>query len=624
MPRFHVLCMTALASLLWLACKSAPSPVSPESLVSGDGPQVSEPVRITLVGTNDFHGWLEPRMSELADGRRVGQGGIATFAGYVKILRENNPGGVLLLDAGDLFQGTLAANVTEGAAVIDAFNRLGFDAAAIGNHEFDYGPVGPEAMAKRPEDDPFGALKARIAQAKFPLLSVNIYNRDGKRPAWLPGDGTVLLDVKGVRIGVFGLTTPQTPYTTNPANVASLRFGALLEETQSAAKSLRERGADLVVGLAHAGGRCWVWRDPNDVSSCDRSHGEVFRLLEQLAPGTLDALIAGHTHQVLGHFVNGTPVIETTGMGRSFGRIELFIDPKSKRLLSELTVIEAAVPVCAQVNEKGSCDPDDLEESPAASLQPAQYQGREVLSDVGMQSLLEPALERVRQMQEKRLGVQVPKMLKRKYEAESGIGSAFADALREMEKADVALMNSGGFRADLPAGELTYGRLYEVLPFDNTVATLFVSGEELQTLLEAAYSARKGVFQVSGLMVELGQCTGTRRLKSVRFSNGRAISPSRKYKVVLPDFLARGGDGLGAVISRLDAKQVDLGERRPANFRDAMANHFVARKKPLVAPKSGRIVFQKTEESCAPGTSQKSPQLPSFRASARPDVRVIR
>jgi 5'-nucleotidase len=145
----------------------------------------------------------------------------------------------------------LAANLSEGAVVIDAFNQLGYTAAAVGNHEFDYGPQGPVATATLPGQDPFGALKARLAEARFPLLASNIYDAaSGERPSWLPNDGTTLLDVKGLRIGVLGLITPQTPFTTNPVNVASLRFGSLVPEALSAAQRLRERlraGADIPV-----------------------------------------------------------------------------------------------------------------------------------------------------------------------------------------------------------------------------------------------------------------------------------------------------------------------------------------------------------------------------------------
>ena len=145
--------------------------------------------------------------------------------------------------AGDLFQGTLASNLTEGAIVIDVYNHLGVTAAAVGNHEFDYGPVGPSPVPMKPGDDPLGALKARIQQARFPLLSANIREADtGQRPAWLGNDGTLLVTLQGVKVGIVGLSTPSTPTTTNPTNVASLRFEPLAPAAVEAAQQPARAG----------------------------------------------------------------------------------------------------------------------------------------------------------------------------------------------------------------------------------------------------------------------------------------------------------------------------------------------------------------------------------------------
>ncbi|AKQ64674.1 5'-nucleotidase [Myxococcus hansupus] len=206
-------------------------------------PAPAEPVRITLVGINDFHGQVEPHRTPLKDGQVVEEGGAATLSAYVARLRADNPDGVVLVDAGDIFQGTLPSNLTEGAVVIDVYNHLGVAAAAIGNHEFDYGPEGPGSMALRPGEDGLGALKARIRQARFPLVSANLREAaTGKAPAWTGNDGTLLMAVKGVKVGVLGLTTESTPNVTNPANVASLRFLPLAPSALEASRSLRARG----------------------------------------------------------------------------------------------------------------------------------------------------------------------------------------------------------------------------------------------------------------------------------------------------------------------------------------------------------------------------------------------
>ena len=593
-----------------LACATAPvAPPTP-----APAPVTPAPIRLTLVGTNDLHGWVQPHRWTLADGTTLDEGGSAAFASYLSALRKDNPGGVLLLSAGDLFQGTLVSNLTEGRVVIDVYNRLGYQAAAIGNHEFDYGPVGPVSVAVDASVDPFGALKARIVQAKFPLLGVNLYDaKTGERPGWLGNDGTAIFEVHGVKVGVLGLTTPSTPYTTNPVNVASLHFGHLVPEAQAAAQRLRGRGAEVVIAVSHAGGKCASDRDPHDLSSCDRQDGEIFELLDGLPKGTLDAVVAGHTHAPLGHFIDGTPVIETSGMGRAFGVIELFVDPVTHKVLPEKTRIEPNIPICPVADTATHrCDGPFLARR-KVHLSPTTFLGQRIVPDPAIETLLAPALARVEEEQVRKLGIPVPKPLGREYEQESALGDMLADSLRGLDHADIALLNPGGLRADLPAGELTFGEMYEVIPFDNTIATLSVSGAELERLLGAAYNGHKGVFQESGLKVELGGCPGPGRLKEVSLADGSPIDPARTYRVVVPDFLARGGDGLMPAVSSLGKAEIDLGMSRPLNFRDALIAYWQKAHATLAPPPPGRIRFLDSGTGCNAGArmdtqSEKAPR----------------
>ncbi|MCA3012211.1 MAG: 5'-nucleotidase C-terminal domain-containing protein [Myxococcaceae bacterium] len=572
-------------------------------------PDTDGAVRLTIVGTNDVHGWVMPQEERFPQGA-VRFGGAAAFAGYLKLLRADNPGGVVLVDGGDLFQGTLMSNLTEGSIVIETFNALGYDAAAIGNHEFDYGPVGAPTHASQPGMDPFGALKARIAQAKFPLLSTNIYESNSRlRPSWLPGDGTVIIERKGIKVGILGLTTPQTPTTTLPINVASLRFAPLGPEALTAAKGLRARGADVVIAVVHAGGRCGETKDPVDLHTCDTETGEVFDMMKGFPYGTLDAVVAGHTHAQIGHFVNGTPVIESFALGRAFGVIDLAIDPQTRKLIRERTRIRSGVPVCETVDEATqSCDVRALKaRGDTVKPVPATWLGQRVEPDQAIAELLWPGEARVAALQGRALGLAVPRALGRNYEHESALGSFLADSLRTMLRADVALLNPGGLRADLDQGPLKYGSVYEVLPFDNQVATLDVTGDQLVSLVRAAYAAKKGVFQVSGLEVRLDRCPGPNRLRSVHLPGGHGVDPNVRYRVVMPDFLARGGDGLGPVLATIDPRQVDLGETRSTNLRDELVDFWVKNREPFAAPEAGRVQFVDDGKPCEASESHSNP-----------------
>jgi 5'-nucleotidase len=590
-----------LVCCLLAACVT-PQPAQVAAAAAPATAPIDSALHLTIVATNDQHGWVMPQVEKFGTAEIRG-GGSAVMASYVKAIRAANPGGVLLFDAGDLFQGTLVANLSEGAVVIDAMNAIGYDGAAVGNHEFDYGPIGSVSVATQANVDPFGALKARIAQAKFPLLSTNIYESStGRRPGWLPGDGLLMIERKGIKIGVFGLTTPQTPVTTVPVNVASLRFGSLAPEALTASKQLREKGADVVIALVHAGGKCAKWDQPDDTSSCDEKTGEIFDMMRGLPPGTIDAVVAGHTHAVMAHRINGTPVIETYGLGRFFSTIDLYLDPATHKLISNRTVLTPLIPLCETVDAStGSCDPRVLRGKTDVAAVPATFHDAKIVADTEVATLIEPALAKVRSQQEQKLGLKVPKTLGRDYENESVLGSFLADSLRGVEKADVALLNPGGLRADLKAGEVTYGSVYEVLPFDNAISTLTLSAEELTRLLRAAYGSRKGVFQLSGIEVMLSRCPTSDRLKQVTVA-GKPLDANKKFRVVMPDFLARGGDGLAPILSTIEPEQVDLGENRELNLRDALVEFWKKKKEPFESPKAGRVSFLADGDKCSPGT----------------------
>ncbi len=131
---------------------------------------------LTVFGTNDVHGQLLPAAN------RAGLVAISAYVDALRAARREDNGGLLVIDAGDMWQGTLESNLVEGAAVVEAYNAIGYDAAAIGNHEFDFGPAGKKTIPRNSGDDPRGALKLRISEATFPVLAANIIDESTQRP----------------------------------------------------------------------------------------------------------------------------------------------------------------------------------------------------------------------------------------------------------------------------------------------------------------------------------------------------------------------------------------------------------------------------------------------------------
>jgi 2',3'-cyclic-nucleotide 2'-phosphodiesterase (5'-nucleotidase family) len=519
-----------------VGCRRAPSPPP--------APAPSARVTISVVGTNDLHGRIEA---------------LPALGGYLANLRRaraRDGGAVVLLDAGDMFQGTLPSNASEGAAVVRAYNLLGYTAAALGNHEFDFGPVGPAVTAKKPGEDPRGALRARAKEARFPFLDANLVETArGAPPAWTNIVPSVLVEIAGVKLGILGVTTTSTPRTTLAANFAGLAVKPLAPTLAAGAAELHRRGATVVLAAAHAGGVCKRFDAPEHFESCEPD-GEIFQVARELAAsgGGLDVIVAGHTHEGIAHRVDGIPIVEAFANGRAFSRVDLTIDRASGRAVDAR--IFPPQRLCAPERCAGQS-----------------YEGATVVPDRAVADAIAPALVAARAERDQQLGPVLPAPITRAHKVPSPLGNLFADLmLHARPRADVAVINGGSLRVDLPAGPLTYGRLFEALPFDNRFATIPMTGAELADLIARNLERDNGIVSLSGVRAE-AHCQGNALTVTLHRPSGRAISPGAKLTLVTSDFLATGGDGL---FSKETKERAKLDDGPP--IRDAMAALLRARR----------------------------------------------
>lgn len=530
------LSFTLLAlGVLW-ACAEGSPPKAPEARAPARAPTPADKV-ISVVGTNDLHGHVEH---------------LDAFAGYVARLRElrKADGGVLLVDAGDMFQGTLESNLGEGAAVIAAFNALGYSAAALGNHEFDFGPAGsaePVAGA-----DPQGALRARLIEARFPVLAANLIDtRTGRIPGWRNLHASVMVEVSGVKLGLVGVLTDETPRIVMPAYFTGLDVGPLAAAITREAANLRARGARAVIVLAHAGGVCQRFDDPRSETACEADQ-ELNRLARQLPTGSVDAIIGGHSHAGVAHVFSGIAVAEAYAYCRAFSRIDLRVPGDAERSVTgELfpprqICADAEAPVCV----------------------PGTYEGVVIGKDPRISASVAAWRDAAASRRAEKLGVRVTRAVRQDYAAESPLGNLYADLLlAAVPGSDVAIVNGGGLRAPLPAGELTYGQLYESQPFDNLVTRLELTGAELGRVIAAHLEReRHGIISIAGARVG-ARCAGGRLVVSLTRKNGKPIGDAERLTIVTSDYLATGGDELFAGPGR-PAPRVDTATE---TVRDALA-----------------------------------------------------
>ena len=506
-------------------------------------------VTLSIVGTSDLHGEAFPRN---------GLGGLPLLAGYVNNLRAARAadgGAVLLIDAGDTYQGNIESNLSEGAVVVDAYNALGYTAKAVGNHDFDFGSI-DSPMARQLPGDLRGALKARAAQARHPFLAANLVDAAAGRPVeWPNVRPSVLVEVAGVTVGIVGVMTIDALRSTIAANVQGLRIAPLESTVAAEGAKLRAAGAELVIVVAHAGGRCDRFDSPDDLSSCD-SNSEIFQLARSVPRGVVDVIVAGHTHAGLAHQVDGIGIIQPYSRGQWFGRVDVVFDPRSRKV-ARLQLFPPRQVCSRQDPATGNCA------AATGSGIAAEYEGRPVTPDPAIIRAMEPELRRVHALRAAPLGVSLDKAIPRVEDGRTSLGNLVAEALRDaVPGADLAAVNNAHrLWADLSGGALTFGQLYDVFPFDNRLARVALTGAELSRWL-ANEIGRRGTVGISGVDV-YARCLadgvhvdlfrGTERIDDNERLLGVTIgAPTLNGNLASPDFLG----GVGPIENNPVAREV--------------------------------------------------------------------
>jgi 5'-nucleotidase len=444
-------------------------------------PQSQRTVDIQIVGLNETHGQLVPLKR---DGRLAG--GAATLAAYLEQEEAENPR-TLILDSGDFMQGPAISSYFEGASTVEAFNLMGVDAAAVGNHEFDWGQ---------------GAFAERVAQADFPFLAVNVVDdATGEAPAGV--QPYVVENLRGVKVGVIGVANPDTKNVTLPKATEGLTF-LDLEQTagavNAAVEELKEQGVETIVVAAHQGLET-------------ETTGALADLVQQFS-GDVDLVLGGHIPLEYSTTINGIPVVQPYGNTRGYADVTLTVD----RATGDTVAVDAAFDATWV---------DGIE--PHAGMQALVHDYQEQLGEKLGQTVGEAATSILRG--ESR-GV------------ESEMGNFVTDSMRGyLPNVDFAFTNAGGLRADINAGPITLEEIYAVLPFNNTLVTMDLTGAQVRQVLEEGANSQYGTVQVSGLSWAYdAEASFGSRVTSVTLPDGTPLDANATYRVATNNFMAGGGD----------------------------------------------------------------------------------
>jgi 2',3'-cyclic-nucleotide 2'-phosphodiesterase (5'-nucleotidase family) len=529
----------------------------------------AEIVPLTVVHTNDVHGGIDPTaatyMNRDFPPRLGGGASMITLLERVRKDVDRKGGRFLLVDAGDIFQGTPIGTLTKGRAVIDFMNAARYDVLALGNHDFDEGTENCRALVDR---------------AKFPVLAANLVDAaTGRTVDWV--DPWIVKDCAGLKVGIFGLITPETKNMSFPANIAGLDFAPLVPAARRCVDELRAQGADVILGLGHVGipydpqealrdreREGWPAEDDPRATAIDVAHA---------VPG-IDAFFAGHIHKGFDDAwvdpLTHTYVFQTYGRGSGAGIVTLDVDTDTNQIVGTRFWSDRGYLVTFFEDEFW---PEDRTRTAI---------GAEVAkAEAGM---------------DREIGRATGKF-SREGDGETPMGNAVCDAMLEETGADFAFSNLGGIRDDFGPGPITPRDVFRVLPFDNKLVVVRMSGELLREVLETRVAGTHGGLYVAGGRIVYNP-TRPDFDRLVSFSVGNAPwDPGRTYRVVTSDFLMQGNAELKMLPAVPEQDKTYTG----TTMREAFEN-WIARHSPVAPQVDGRWV---RDDAAAPE--------PSFTAAAR-------
>ncbi|PYL24507.1 MAG: hypothetical protein DMF44_04980 [Verrucomicrobia bacterium] len=483
-------------------------------------------VCISILHTTDLHGHILPTFDY--DGT-ADRGGLARCATQIRRWRRQNPDSILI-DVGDVYQGTDVSLRNKGELMIDLFNHLQYDAWVIGNHEFDWG-IEPFTNA--------------LQKSAMPVLGANTW-LDGK-PAGSSPDSQhpfaqvqpfIIKEIAGIKVAIIGITTPGMSFWLPREFTVGIDFQHPVEPVRRAITKANSEGADAIVLTGHMGLK-------------PRTGGDDFaNTVTALTSEFPDAavFIAGHTHQAISsRLTNRVLFTQADHFGIHVGRVDLLFDRNSKKLLRR----EA---MCELMDSR--LDPDQVVLSRAGS----QLRQSEASLAQPIGELTETLHARGRRGQPS--------------EIEKLIGAAITETLADRTIIVDAVMH-GVFdeNARLAAGLTTVKDIWNIIPYENLIVTATLSSDEIKTVMEEVYASHEPR-SLLGIAVRVEGRGSDRRINSMTFPDGRGLERDKRYVVALNSFDARSGGHhfmkLRALLERPESKCV----LHPVQTRDAVIDYF--------------------------------------------------
>lgn len=473
--------------------KAGPAGSGPLQAAAGDdailstgsmsGPRNSDPavasrnIPLKLLFTNDIHGHVEPTREKEGT-----SGGITGLASAIRDERRRDPHHTLVLDAGDTTMGYLLSDYFKGRPILDSMNTMGYDAQALGNHDFDNGVA---------------TLAERLRDTGAPVLAANLINKKNDSGLCGTTQPFIIREIDGIKIGIVGLTTEDSikmlSYREDAEAVGATSPESSLEKYLPELKSM---GADVTIVLSHCG------------IEKDREIAEKFP--------EISIIVGGHSHTALHtpERVGRTTIMQAGCNGAFLGKGEFEIESSTKRVkLVDYSLIESGA------------QPGD----PEVERLIGSY--NEKLGSL----MAEPIGSTDCDLTQRDYHV---------YREESTLGNAMTDMLRTHARADIGFLNASAMRCNLFRGEITRGTIYSLFPWDQELATIQLRGRDISRMLEEGLTEAGGGIAFSGLKAVIDSSLPEgRRVLSVKDANDNPLSPARYYSIATDHYLAQGFSG---------------------------------------------------------------------------------
>jgi 2',3'-cyclic-nucleotide 2'-phosphodiesterase (5'-nucleotidase family) len=483
-------------------------------------------VCISILHTTDLHGHILPTFDY--DGK-PDCGGLARCATQIRRWRRENPNSILI-DVGDVYQGTDVSLRNKGALMIDLLNHLDYDAWVVGNHEFDWG---------------MEFFEHALQQSNMPVLAANML-MEGR----LPGEFQeanhpfariqpfILKEVAGIKIAIIGVTTPGMPFWLWPELTRGLNFRHPVEPVRRAIVGAKRGGADAIVLSGHMGLK--ARSDGDDFANT------VMALISEFPE--IVVFIAGHTHQdVPSRLTNGVLFTQADHFGIHVGRVDLLFDRNSKKLLRRDAM-------CELMDERFAFDHAVISRAKSELAK----------SEDALSEPIGELAETLRNRSEPG----------RPSDLEKLIGAAIMETLSERNvPVDGVMHGTFGDKAELVVGPKSLRDVWNVIPFENYIVTAHLSAEEIKIAMDEVFASHEKR-NLLGFAVKAKGRGGDCKIVSMTLANGEPVDRNKKYVIAFNSFDARSGGHhfmkLRAFLERAEASCI----LHPVQTRDALISYF--------------------------------------------------